>query len=536
MRKIYNVGGTAKTPRGEFNRYLGKKLTDDGRVIDAKFYLGFDPDEATMNRLRLEKLWARIAAGAAPAGQPAWDAITFEIGKAVAKGLVVYRLPRCLVPVPDEEGYVHFVARYAKLCEGVVQVVPEDDAAYAAGLGVIEQDRDEAIRQRIDPGWPSAAEFPPPAVAVCRPDETLHKALDAYIALLEKEANGDHSSWLGTQIRQATTLREHHADRPLGVVDEGVIREWARYWESRPQVKGRDKAVSVISARKEWECLVRFLRWVHRSKDYSWRLPDGGLDDIKFKAKTTPEEDAARASLLQTRVWTPAQLALLYKHATPLVRCMMLLGLNAGFYPIDIGLAQSVMFRLGQPHPHADYLLLGEDDEVQKRWRLPANWMVTLRNKTKVYGEFILWRHTVAAIRWAESRKTDLGMAANPLVLPTERGTSYTKPTKTGKKPSRIANLWSRTIQLARGEDRGLPDYPFSSLRDTGADLIRRKDDTAANLYLRHGKPYKDDSLLELYSNRPFLRMHQELQRIEEVLAPMWKAVPAPFPAEETVV
>src|ERR1043165_7353434 len=197
MRRIYNVKGEAKSSREEFVRYLGKKLTGDGRAVDAKFYLGINEGEATMNRLRLEKLWARIVEGTPPSRQPAWDAIAFEVGKAVAKGAVVYRLPRTLVPVPDEEGYVHFVARYAKMCESVVQVVPEDDAAYSAGLGVIERERGDAIRQRIDPGWPSASEFPPPVIPVGRPDETLHKALDAYIAELEKEAGGDYSGRLG---------------------------------------------------------------------------------------------------------------------------------------------------------------------------------------------------------------------------------------------------------------------------------------------------------------------------------------------------
>ncbi len=209
---------------------------------------------------------------------------------------------------------------------------------------------------------------------------------------------------------------------------------------------------------------------------------------------------------------------------------MMLLGLNAGFYPIDIGLAQSAMFRLGQPHPHPDYLLQGEPAELQEEWRRPAEWLMMLRNKTKVYGEFVLWRHTAAAVRWAGARKAAFGLGATPLLLPTERGTSYTKPTEGGKKLARIANLWARLVELAREEDKGLPEYPFSSLRDTGADLIRRKDDTAANLYLRHGKPYKNDSLLERYSNRPFLRLHRELRRVGGVLAPLWEAVPSPFP------
>lgn len=551
MRRIYQVAGSAKTSRGEFNRYLGKKLNGDGRAVDAKFYLGDDQNEANLNRLRLEKLWSRVLEGTAEGVQPVWDAIAFEIGKAVARGALVYRLARTLVPLPDEESYVHFVARYAELCEGVVQVVPDDDAAYSTGLGVIERERAEAIRQRIDPGWPSPSEFPAPVIPVGRPGETLHKALDAYIEQLEKEAAGNYSGWLGTQIRQAMTLKDHHEDGPLGLLGEAAIKDMAKYWESRPLPKGRKKPVpegqgeepvperegrkkkklSVVYARKLWECLVRVLRWVHKSDDYAWRLSPGVLDEIKFRPKTTPEEDAAATTSMGVEVWTPTQLALLYKHATPLMRCMMLLGLNCGFYPVDVGHALSESFVLGETHPHADYLLIGEPADIQEEWKRPADWLKMLRNKTKVYGEFLLWPHTAAAVRWAADRKRSLGLPAGKgtMLLPTNRGTSYMKATRSGKKPSRIANLWTNTLKRARAEDEGLPTYPFSSLRDTGADLIRRKDDTAANLYLRHGKPYRGDSLLELYANRPFLRLHQHLRRVEQVLAPVWRAVTDPF-------
>ena len=59
MTRIHNVGTGAKTARGEHSRYLGKKHVA-GRLADAKFYLGYDENDATMNRLRLEKLWSAI--------------------------------------------------------------------------------------------------------------------------------------------------------------------------------------------------------------------------------------------------------------------------------------------------------------------------------------------------------------------------------------------------------------------------------------------------------------------------------------------
>ena len=47
MTRIHNVATGAKTARGEYSSYLGKKHVG-GRLADAKFYLGYDENEATI--------------------------------------------------------------------------------------------------------------------------------------------------------------------------------------------------------------------------------------------------------------------------------------------------------------------------------------------------------------------------------------------------------------------------------------------------------------------------------------------------------
>ncbi len=153
MAKVYHVRGNARSGRGESVRYLG--LTASG--AKAKFHLGSDVREATIRRTRLEQFWERLAV-------ERWDAIGYEVAKAVAKGVASYRLPKELVPIPDPEAYLHYVGRWAVLGEGIICVVPEDDATYASGLA--EAARQAAIRTMIDAAYPSASTFPQPSVPV----------------------------------------------------------------------------------------------------------------------------------------------------------------------------------------------------------------------------------------------------------------------------------------------------------------------------------------------------------------------------------
>ena len=54
-----------------------------GKRKQASFYLGFDEEKTKLANLRLESLWWRIET---TQDEPAWDEVTYEIGKAIARG------------------------------------------------------------------------------------------------------------------------------------------------------------------------------------------------------------------------------------------------------------------------------------------------------------------------------------------------------------------------------------------------------------------------------------------------------------------
>ena len=51
-------------------------------------------------------------------------------------------------------------------------------------------------------------------------------------------------------------------------------------------------------------------------------------------------------------------------------------------------------------------------------------------------------------------------------------------------------------------------------------------------VFLQHGSPFEKDRLLEEYSNRPFGRLFEALDRLGDRLKPMFDCVQDPFPAE----
>ncbi len=62
--------------------------------------------------------------------------------------------------------------------------------------------------------------------------------------------------------------------------------------------------------------------------------------------------------------------------------------------------------------------------------------------------------------------------------------------------------------------------------------MRRRFDDELASLCLAHGSPFRQDSLLECYGNKPFGRLHKALRAMEAVMAPVFEAASAD-PTEE---
>src|SRR6185436_2691746 len=97
----------------------------------------------------------------------------------------------------------------------------------------------------------------------------------------------------------------------------------------------------------------------------------------------------------------------------------------------------------------------------------------------------------------------------SPFFLLTNKGKPLVGRT-TGNNESRlVANLWGNLTDRVRVDDRRFRKLSFNKLRKTGINLMRMEGGSEiASLYAAHGRPYEEDSLLELYANKPFARMH----------------------------
>ncbi len=153
------------------------------------------------------------------------------------------------------------------------------------------------------------------------------------------------------------------------------------------------------------------------------------------------------------------------------------------------------------------------------------------RNKTKVYGEFLLWPQTSEGLRWAIERRnaicSKLRINKRNLLL-TKEGLPFFRQTQGQKNRSQIfSNKWKALTDRIRKDHPEFPKYSFSTLRDTGANLIRNiADGEVSALYLCHGQPVKKDQLLELYTNRPFGKLFMALRKLGEELKPVFEAGP----------
>ena len=87
--------------------------------------------------------------------------------------------------------------------------------------------------------------------------------------------------------------------------------------------------------------------------------------------------------------------------------------------------------------------------------------------------------------------------------------------------------------QTGYGGFSGSPATQLQRLRRTASNSLRNTyGGEVASVFLQHGSPFEKDRLLEEYSNRPFGRLFEALDRLGDRLKPMFDSVYDPFPAE----
>ena len=552
-----------KAANDQFIRNLGWKRTPRG-YGQQKFYLGRNEEAAKLANMRLEKLWAEVTARwqraqperrAAPRrrmqplvsqgfslgsdykpvamrsltrfgvlddrdtiddDRPVWDATTLEMADAIRRGEAV-----ALVSVPDSlsayradscllGAWLHELQREFTVIK--IELEPQLQA------NVTEVDLREG-RRLVDMGnrllrRPGSA-------------DTLHRALSAYIDFIKKKertAEGKLTPWGGTQLRHVNFLKRHLPDRSLDDFDTQSIDDCINVMRSRPPTKKKNSKQSS----KSWiaNCLKQFhnfLRWLNRTSQFGWKRP-ADLEFEPVRIPLTPTEKSAKGRAVKR--YSIEQLKTLWKYASPHQRLRILLGLNFGFGAAEAASLENPEVFLRQPHPRSD--------ELGESRICPVGWIVRSRHKSAVYGEWKMWPITAAAIEWWLRQRAKIKIADGvDTLLVTRTGQRFDTPTKSNHPNQQIRNAWNQLVNKVYNDDNSFPKLSFKHLRKTAGTLIRHvADGEVAGIFLCHGKPVASDNLLDVYTERPFEKVFEAIDRVGAKLEEVWKSVSDPFPEE----
>ena len=328
---------------------------------------------------------------------------------------------------------------------------------------------------------------------------TLHEALDAFNAYLKTDpklkdpTTGELKAWYYKREDMLDRMKERHADLPLAAMDLEQCENIINYWRGWPPVKTRKTTMAVESAIKQIEEFRRFAKWLHRSKQFEWRKPEG-FDDLDCSVKATPNEVAKRADTEQVATFTTEELRKILPYTSGVSRALFLLGLNCGFGGGECGTLTMREVYLRKPHPKSDLLGIPADPN--------DNFIRRVRRKNLVYGEHWLWPETVEALDWLIARRKRLGNFDDDSVLfVTDEGSPMFKITKGGNCGQQFQNMWYDVVK----HPAGVRKLSLGKLRKNAGDMIKRiAGGEAMGVFLCHGKPVRSDELSDMYSNRPF--------------------------------
>jgi integrase len=512
-----------RAANGLFVRNLGWKLTPTGGYAQHKFYLGRDESKAKLASLRLEQLWEQVCQRRArdhrsdlhAPNRPVWDEVTLAIAEAVRNGAAVARIP---LPVP----FSAMIPESPLIGDWLERLQNDITVIKVELLDETAQEHSEEFLQKqgqqlLDRGRRLLHQR--------AGGETLRAALDAYsrwIASKYLDVAKQPTAWAGTQSHQVAFLSRHLPDCPLSAFDAQRVEELIEVLRLRPS--GADgQPVSVAWTQNCIKQFRHFLRWLNKAPEFAWKRP-ADLELSPVRIPLTAQEQSARARSLQVETYTRAELQTLWQNASPFQRLLLLLALNCGFGRAEIASLEVAEVLLRQPHPHAG--------EVGYPSSAADSWVLRLRHKTGVYGEHKLWPETVRAVEWWLRQRSGLGAACGvTTLLLTRTGRRYDAPSKGNHPNFQIPRSWFRLCARIRKVHPDFRQLSFNKLRKTAANLIRAESrGEIAGVFLCHGTPLKADELLDVYTNRPFGRVFEALERVGEKLRPLWAGVSEPFP------
>jgi integrase len=532
--------------KGRFVRNLGWKRTATG-YSQQKFYLGTDEHQAKLASLRLERLWNQIAArfkserkppgeenvkpaqiaevspglfqgriryvevlGVPAANQfqelpdrPLWDAVTLTLAEAIRRGESTVRIPLAadLRPFLPESSIVgDWLRQLQRDFEGIR--IELDDAA----VNAIAQDstKDEGqrlialgqqmLRSRVDPA-------------------RLHQSLAAYSRWISgRFVRKDQrtTAWGSLQSRIVAFLQQHVEDMPLAELETARIEAIVELLQSRPAGK-RGRPVSAAWTTTCIKLFRRFLRWLHKSPDFAWRRP-ADLELQAVRIVESSEERSKKRRTAQVQTYTAEELKECWARADPFMRLLMLLALNCGFGRGELASLELDEVLLRAKHPHERDLGIATTSN--------DGWILRIRRKSSIYGEWKLWPETTAALEAWLAERQQLGVPASErALLVNRRGRRFDEPTRGNHTNFQIPNRWYALIDRIRRKTPGFRKLSFNKLRKTASNWIRREaGGEIASIFLAHGKAVASDDLLDVYTNRPFAKVFAAIDRVGELM------------------
>lgn len=301
----------------------------------------------------------------------------------------------------------------------------------------------------------------------------------------------------------ANSFKGAAADCDLADLDLPTIDRLVGCIRQRPLTQTTSRPMAFKTTEELLKILKRFFNWLDRQPAWHFRLPDK-FAHVSFKPIELDED--AEKELAEIPTWTVEELATIYQYASPLVRLLMLLGLNCAYGADQSG-------RLRAHHLHLD----------RKRIR-------AIRRKKRVLSIHRTWAATVAGLRWLLERR--LNQDDLPLFL-TRHGTPMYRKSKGGNRSQDIPNKWKETLRRVRKDHPDFRELPFNSLRDTSIDMIRQiAGGEIASLHAAH-KHQTADRNLRSYSN-PMRKKHAKaVRRLERKMQAVFESVADPFPASQ---
>lgn len=525
--------------RGRYPRELGYKRNKAGKLVPHKFYLGTDLAQAKRRNSRLEELWEKIEADHEKFGWALeWNSLTLTIGREIAKGNYQIVVPRNR---NQPDSYAAYINRLQNSFT-MVSFVPEldEEETYRVGAevarkkwkdgmkGRLREFRADEERRMVKFGAITANE-------VFSGEDTLHEALDDYIehikAVSVLPGTDTLSDYGHARIQNVGRLKEKHSNVRLSETQNfDAVQAMIDVWRLRPMVKNSDppRPIKKKTAQHHIAELMRFFRWLNRSSLYEWRKPND-FDELATNVKQSPSENSQNCHT-QVSTYKVDELKLLNEYATPLERLLLLLGLNCGFGAAEQGRVVLSHLFLRQRHPNAD--VLASLQELHSTAN--DSFVLMTRPKTGVYGEWMLWPQTVQAIQWGRERRETIGGAsADAPLLVTDRGTAFLKQTTGGNRSQNFNRRWADLTVRVRSDYPEFPKLSFGKLRKTAGNMIRQiADGEIAGVFLCHGRPVKNDDLIDLYTNRPFAKVFDAIKQLEEKLKPVFDSAPDDLTAQ----